>query len=503
MERRPIHKSSTLTLFTESKKITFDNIKGEHNYTKFSLFNFLSYLFLLVSIFLQFAILASDIFTLIQIYHLKNWDSFHTIDYIPVLAYKIVFTICIGISFLYFIFVWLFGFTIQKRNRIVQSFLHTGARQIDSLKSYERFCVYQEISGKTWHEWLRLSIYNAYHYELISWLFADSPRQLLNATTIAYIVSNKFTSGDIAGIISRLAQRDKKQAVLLSFMFFSFIIWIFFTFKYLIIVVSSICIIPSTKRTSGKKYSTYCADLVAKNVSELYNEKAEMYEEELSQRRKIPSFMQNADLGSLGYDIPKATIKTTNKTLDTISLSDSSFDKKSPYKVELKEIPLSHSKVNLTNNSTTEFYRQNNYDKSYEDPFSESMTNLNLSTHDFYHGGNNSQMNLRNSYVYMPAKVYEAHQNDYPNPFNTTKDLENHDYGDASHNDISLYNPAYSSSNAHMIPDLEIEDLEPALEPQASFDAEEEPKMTSKLPEEEPSELYRSRGIGNQPRTLL
>ncbi|TID28939.1 hypothetical protein CANINC_002207 [Pichia inconspicua] len=372
---------------------------------------------------------------------------------------------------------------------IVQSFLHTGARQIDSLKSYERFCVYQEISGKNWNEWLRLSIYSAYHYEIVSWLFADSPRQLLNATTIAYIVSNKFTSGDIGGVISRLAQNDKKQAVLLSFMFFSLITWIFFTIKNLIVLVSSVCIIPSTKKNSGKKYSTYCADLVAKNVSELYNEKAEIYEEELAKRRKIPSFMQNTDFDSFNYEIERNIDNADTKDFDKISLSDSSFEKKSPYNIDLKEIPLSHSKVNLAHTSTTEFYKQNSYINSYDDPFSQSTTNLNLSIDDFQHNDSRLPTNTRDSYVYMPAKVYEAHQYEYANPFITENKIDNID----KHKDNLSY-----KNIQYMITELEMEEIQPAISPIVNEEFETTPRQ-----KEKPSGLYRSTEIGNQPRTLL
>lgn len=370
MERGLKQKASTLSLFTESENITFDNITGEHNYRKCSFLNFFSYFFMLVGLVLQLLFLGSDIYTLIQIYALKNWDDFHTITYIPILAYKIVFTACIGISFIYVIFAWLLGIVIQRRNKVVASYLHTGARQIDSLKCYERFCIFEEIQSKNFHDWLCLSIYSAYHYEIISWLLADSPRQVLNGATIAYSISNKFTSNDISGVISFIAEHDKEEAVLLSFMFFSFIIWLCFTFKNVIIILSSICVIPTVKRNSKKPFNKYCADLVAESVSELYSEKAHLKEKELSKRRKVPSFMKNEDsfdTSSFVNDYNDTSLKE-NSVLN-ISNNDSliSVDASNPFDVPLSDIPASHSRVNLVQKSASTL-RDNAFTA---DPFNE------------------------------------------------------------------------------------------------------------------------------------
>lgn len=409
MDRKIEHQPSTLTLFNDPKQITFNNITGEHNYRKCSVLNALSYMFLLISIILQFLFLASDVFTLVQIYALKNWDDFHTITYIPILAYKIVFTTCIGISFLYFIFTWILGFIIQRRNRVVPSYLHTGARQIDSIKNYERFCIYEEISTKNFNKWFALSIYSAYHYEIINWLLADSPRQILNGATIAFSVSNKFTSVDIGGIISAIAKNDKEEAVLLSFMFFSFVIWLCFTFKNLIIILSSVCFIPVTKKKNQKKFNKYCADLVAESVSDLYSKKAEIKEEELSKRRKVPSFMNT-------YKIDDFNDNDDNNdfTLDNNNSSESfSIDKSNPFDIILTELPASHSRTNLLNTNNNKSRSHLHSDTfldvpEEDDPFDNQPTN---SAHPF-----NNNLNVRDSYIYVPSNVFEE---SYHNNVNT------------------------------------------------------------------------------------
>lgn len=446
MDHQLRHEPS-LILFKEATRITFDNITGEYNYRKCSFFNFLSYLSLLVSIFLQFLFLASDIYTLIQIYALNDWEEFHVITYIPVLTYRITFTVCIGISFIYLIVTWVLGFFIQRRNRVVPSYLHTGARQIDSLKSYERFCIYEEVQSKKVHDWICLSIYTGYHYELINWLLADSPRQILNGVTIAYSVSNKFTSGELGMILSDIAKTNKKEAVLLSFMFFSFVVWLCFTFKNFIIILSSICIIPNIKRKKKTKFNKYCADLVAARVYKLYNSKAKMNEEELSKRRKVPSFIKNTNVedfsfitedyndGTEDFDIvdPLRADQTNELTNDSVV----SLEKLNPFDSysQVSEFPLSHSRVNLVpkaslhrrSPSKNRVFTNNEYelheitmsDPHNDAPHSKTTNHYDNGvkpTTDYSHSTNSpfciseaetQDCGIRESYVYIPSKVYE------------------------------------------------------------------------------------------------
>lgn len=388
--------------FDEAEEITFYNIFGEHNYRSCSIFNMISYISMLIGLAFQFLFLASDIYTLVQIYALNNWDNGHTITYIPILAYKIIFTTCIGISFVYFIFFWILGIFIERKEKVVGTYLHSGARTIDSLKSYERFCVFEKIQTKNFHDWMCLTIYTAYHYDIVSWILADTPRQALNGATIAYIVSNKFTSGDISGVINSIAQNNKQEAVLLSFMFFSFIVWLCFTFKNVIVIISSICVITSTKRKFHMKFSKYCANLVAQSVSNLYSEKAQLQEENFSKRRKVPSFLK--DSGAISdieneismddtisnfndnysnYDYDYDYNYNNNNNINNYDYStdiNDSIDKSNPFNIELHQIPTSHSRTNLINNQTSSSLHLDNITNSItddnDDPFNTSNAEL-------------------------------------------------------------------------------------------------------------------------------
>lgn len=449
------------SLFDESENITFDNIAGELSYRNCGFFTVISYLMMLTGVILQFLFLASDVYTLVQIYALQNWEDFHTITYIPLLAYKIIFTTCIGISFLYFIFFWILGVFIEKKNKIVGTYLHSGARTIDSLKSYERFCIFENIQTKNIHDWFCLTIYTAYHYDIISWILADTPRQCLNGATIAYSVSNRFTSGDIGSVISSIAATNKEEAVLLSFMMFSFVIWLCFTFRNVIIIISSICVISISKRRSKMKFDEHCADLVAQSVLKLYASKAKIQEEDFSKRRKVPSFLKR---DTVIMDLEKEIDQRENSFLTSDDYTADSFDKSNPFSLELTEIPLSHSRTNLVNglhnsksavNLHSDNFVLDSDESDIENPFgnppathllnnttgqsgqSNNNSHSILSYNQPQHANSSKNLLVPDNYVYVPSKVYEeVYHKDLDSPFNAqTPDIPHTPFKTVSHNE--------------------------------------------------------------------
>lgn len=347
------HKTSTFSLGLEKKpdEILFRHIQGEYSYKKYTLFIIISYILLYVGLILQGLFLASDIYTLIQIYALENWDDFHTITYIPVIVYKIVFTTCIGISFLFLIFTWLRGVMFYKGDRVVKSYLNNGARTIDSIKDYERFCIYEEISTNNFHDWVCLQIYQSFHYDIFNWLLADTPRQSLNGATIAYIVSNKFTDNNIGGTLSYIAQHNKQEAVLLGFMFFSFVIWLCFTFKNIIVILSSICIV-SKIRNSGTKFSDYIHSIVANSVSLMYERKANGYEIELNEKRRLPTFEQMTPIKEINNEDPFGELELQTPIPLPTPFKQKSFEKSFTYLQDINES--AYSKTDLLRHRTTQ-----------------------------------------------------------------------------------------------------------------------------------------------------
>ncbi|ODV88028.1 hypothetical protein CANARDRAFT_184836, partial [[Candida] arabinofermentans NRRL YB-2248] len=252
--------------------ITFDDMTSEHSFKNVTFLNVLRYIVMVLTIVLQFSFLASDIYTLIQIYVLGNWANYHSISYVPILAYKIIFTACIGISIMFLIITWWYGTYVYKTNRVVRSYLDDVAMNLHSLNSFEKFCIYRQISTKSFYDWFVISIYQSWHFSIYNWLFADTPRQMLNGATIAYTISNSFTSSNIVHIVKDIANRNSQEAILLSFMTFSFFVWVIFTVKYLAVLLSSACICSSIRKKDGVTFSKFIHKMVADAVLEMYDE---------------------------------------------------------------------------------------------------------------------------------------------------------------------------------------------------------------------------------------
>ncbi|OBA16592.1 uncharacterized protein OGAPODRAFT_93567 [Ogataea polymorpha] len=261
----------------KTEEITFEDLAEEHDYRVFNFWTLVSYLIMLTEICLSFGFLASDIYTLVQIYALNDWDSYHAISYVPLLAYRIIFTACIGISMTWLIANWWYGIHIYRTNNIVRSHLNDVARQINSLKSYERFCIYERSTTKSFFDWFSLTTYRSYYFSIYLWLLADTPRQILNGATVAYSISNSFTSSEIVNVVVAIAQTNKREAVLLSFMTFSFIVWVIFTAKYICVIIGSFFVVSKVHSRHKTTFRKYCRRLVADSVIELY----EKHEEEL------------------------------------------------------------------------------------------------------------------------------------------------------------------------------------------------------------------------------
>ncbi|VEU19469.1 DEKNAAC100849 [Brettanomyces naardenensis] len=279
--------------------IRFNEITGEHHYRRCGFLLVLDYIVMIITTTLHFCFLASDIYTLIQIYALKNWDNYHAISYVPILVYRIVFTVCIGLYMIFLIFSLITGIHIYRKNFVISSYLHSVAREINSFKSYERFCIYQNICTKSLEDWIALSLYQSLHYDIYPWLFADTPRQLLNGATVAYTISNSFTSSNLAAIIRDIASTNEKEAILLSFMTFSFAVWIVFSVKHLILLISAMCVVPSVKRRTEMSFSKGCKFIVAESVMRMYEKEEKKHRKSMMRKRRFPSIIKDNSVAEL------------------------------------------------------------------------------------------------------------------------------------------------------------------------------------------------------------
>lgn len=383
--------------------VRFEDIQGEHNFSNKKFYTIVNYIIFLIGLILQFGILVSDVYTLIQIYSLGTWDDTHDIAYVPILVYKIVFTVCIGISFLWLIISIGIGIKIFKTDSIVKAYFDDMAKSFHSLKRYEKFCIFNSISSKNFFDWSALLVYQTFHYYFYIWLLADTPRQLLNGATIAYTISNSFHSSNVIKIISDIAATDRTAAILLSLMTFSFVLWVIFAFKNVCCLIAIISIVPKIKKRANLTFSEYCYKLVSDSVMEMYDTKEKDRKLEMKSKVKIPSIAKdNSNISNFSSTSPDDNIEDSYNNIlfannkSSTNLLSGSYN--SSYKDKSSSIELTRELTDSTSANPFEPIRphENIYANSR---YGYSNTNLskNPSESNFHNiKGNNGNNNNNN-----------------------------------------------------------------------------------------------------------
>lgn len=155
---------------------------------------------------------------------------------------KWIFTGCIIASWVNVIYEHIRAHLIIKRGAVAESYLDSLAVRLQAIRvfgqgrGWKRFLVFSELTkSKKGAEYVALFTYFSFQ----SWIrviFCSGPRQVINALTLrsVYIAVLDPKDKDAASSILQffknfgiLADQDKKQAVVLSGMVFTLVVWIF------------------------------------------------------------------------------------------------------------------------------------------------------------------------------------------------------------------------------------------------------------------------------------
>ncbi|KAI1356150.1 hypothetical protein F5Y01DRAFT_301650 [Xylaria sp. FL0043] len=215
-----------------------------------SVFTGLAYGYLWFSIALSLAVYGVDIFTAINLLAFNQWSS--SIEPSQLLTFdetKWIFAGTIIASFVNLIFEHLRAWRVMKRGSVAECYLDTLAVRLESVRigkgqGWRRFLVFAELTkSKKGAEYVALFSY----FSLQSWirvLVCSGPRQAVNALTLYGVYTLNLTPTDdssfestIGGFFSNiraLAAENTQQAVILSGMLFTLVIWIF-SFLFLLL----------------------------------------------------------------------------------------------------------------------------------------------------------------------------------------------------------------------------------------------------------------------------
>lgn len=212
---------------------------------------------------LKICLLISDFYTCIKLLAYNSWSSNVIKPFLPFNISKWIFSSCILLSTALILWEVIFGIRVSRTRNIALCYVNKFSRLIYSVSNYSKFCVFNRISSKTTFEKFAFFVF----FELkdcIGLLLADTPRQVINALTLwsVLITTNDSdldlgdlqTFDDVLNRIRYIANSNHQEAVLLSVMLCSFIIWLFFMIK---LIFAFLCTpFVFYKLIKNSKYST-------------------------------------------------------------------------------------------------------------------------------------------------------------------------------------------------------------------------------------------------------
>ncbi|CAN6610400.1 hypothetical protein TRVA0_004S02586 [Trichomonascus vanleenenianus] len=195
------------------------------------------YFFMYLSIIISLAVYVSDVYTAVVLLAFDRWSS----GVEPKVPFKIsrwIFAGCIILSIVLLIYHWIVSITTMRGNIIALNYANPISRNVWSIRGYRYFCLFAKITkSRNNVEYLAFFVYFTFK-GWIRLIFADSPRQVLNALTLYSVLK---IDTDFVDTIKNMAHKSLTEAVVLSLMAFSLFIWVINIVQF---AIALLCVCP-------------------------------------------------------------------------------------------------------------------------------------------------------------------------------------------------------------------------------------------------------------------
>ncbi|EEY21905.1 conserved hypothetical protein [Verticillium alfalfae VaMs.102] len=248
-----------------------------------------AYGYLWFMLIISIAVYGVDTFTAVNLLVFNKWSG--EID--PAIDFEIskwIFSICIIASFVNLGFEQLRAMRVMKRGNIAECYLDNIAVRLESIRlgkrqGYRRFLVFAELTkSKKGGQYIALFTYFSFQ----SWirvLLCSGPRQAINALTLKSVYEVKLSSDGGGNVgqeilsffekIKELATQDTRQAVILSGMLFTLVVWIFSALFLLAAVLFYVFFLWHWIPRADGGLSGYCERKVNKSLTKIVHEKVD------------------------------------------------------------------------------------------------------------------------------------------------------------------------------------------------------------------------------------
>uniref|UniRef100_A0A060T5F3 ARAD1C11704p n=1 Tax=Blastobotrys adeninivorans TaxID=409370 RepID=A0A060T5F3_BLAAD len=188
------------------------------------------YIFMYFTIILSIAVYVSDIYTALVLLAFDRWTS-SIKPFVPFRISRWIFAACIILSIILLIYEFIVAVHTMRGKNVALNYANPISRNLYSIYGYKYFCLFAKITkSRNKTEYLALFVY----FTFKGWLrlvFADSPRQVLNALTLYSVLK---IDTDFVDAVQSLANNSLIEAVVVSFMAFSLLIWVINVLQFII-----------------------------------------------------------------------------------------------------------------------------------------------------------------------------------------------------------------------------------------------------------------------------
>jgi potassium channel KCH len=238
-------------------------------------------------LFVSLAVYGVDTFTAVNLLAFNKWSG----EIEPVIDFDIskwIFSICIIASFINLGFEHVRAWRVMRRGNIAECYLDSLAVRLESIRvgkgrGFKRFLVFAELTkSKQGAEYIALFTY----FSLQSWirvLLCSGPRQVINALTLYSVYNAKLSSQDAANVgegfleffrkIGALAAESYQQALILSGMVFTLVVWVFSALFLLVAVLLYVFFLWQWIPKADGGLAGYCERKVNNTLTKVVHEK--------------------------------------------------------------------------------------------------------------------------------------------------------------------------------------------------------------------------------------
>ncbi|KAL8983693.1 MAG: hypothetical protein Q9205_002143 [Flavoplaca limonia] len=252
-----------------------------------SCYSVLSYIILYIFVFISVAVYAVDLFTAANLLFFNRWSG----QVKPIIDFKIarwLFAACILLSLVLLVYRWFRALRVIKSGVVVASYLDPLAVRIQSIRGFRRFLVFGALTeGRKGAEYVALFTYFSFE----AWMriiFAQGPRQLLNAQTLYSVMQADLLPGDKHGPkdgrsnisqfwtnVGILASHNREQAAILFGMLFTLVIWLISVVSLLLACLFYITFLWRHVSKSDGTLTKYCRRKLDTRLSKIVSKKVD------------------------------------------------------------------------------------------------------------------------------------------------------------------------------------------------------------------------------------